>query len=145
MSGGRPTKRTPDAKKKILKAIKDGNTRAAAAGIGGIGQETFYSWMRENPEFRESIKKAEAEAEAAHVAIIRQAGIDGTWQASAWWLERRRHDAWGRKDLLSEKMARMTDDELRDIIARENPGLAAAVLNGAGHAGGASEGSRDPD
>lgn len=132
MSGGRPTKRTPDVKGKILKALRDGNTRTAAAGAGGINQDTFFSWLREFPEFSESVKKAEAEAEAAHVAVVKKAGKDGTWQASAWWLERRRHEAWGRKDLLAAQLGRLTDDELRDLITRGNSGHGPGGANGAG-------------
>src|ERR1051326_7638986 len=142
---GRPTKKTPAVEKRILQALKNGNTRTAAAGAGGITKETFYTWMADFSDFSDAIKKAEAEAEGAHVAIVRQAGVDGQWQASAWWLERRRNEAWGRKDLLANKLGRMTDDELRDIIARENPGLAAAVLNGTGVAPGAAEDGRDTD
>lgn len=142
---GRPTKRTPATEKKILKALKDGNVRSTAAALAGISKETFYNWLAEFPDFSDAIKKAEAEAESVRVARIRKAGDEGTWQADAWWLERRRHEAWGRKDLLANKLGRMTDDELIDLIARNNPGLGPAILNGAGAAAGESEERRETD
>lgn len=48
-------------------------------------------------EFFEAIKKAEAIAEARNVTIIQSAAKD-SWQAAAWWLERKHPDEWGRKE-----------------------------------------------
>jgi hypothetical protein len=48
--------------------------------------------------FASAVQNAEARAEVGHVLNIRQAAQSGTWTASAWWLERRRHEDWGRKD-----------------------------------------------
>lgn len=81
----------------ICNLLKAGNTRRTSAIAGGISEETFYVWMKSKPEFSESVKKAEAEAEARNVAIINQAGKT-SWQASAWWLERRRKEDFGRQD-----------------------------------------------
>lgn len=49
-------------------------------------------------EFVESVKRARAEAEAYHIRNLRRASDDGSWQASAWWLERSFPERWGRKD-----------------------------------------------
>lgn len=49
-------------------------------------------------EFFERVKKATAEARIERLAHIEQAGIDGTWTAAAWWLERRYPDEYGRRD-----------------------------------------------
>lgn len=81
----------------ICNLLKAGNTRRTSAIAGGISEETFYVWMKSKPEFSESVKKAEAEAEARNVAIINQAGKT-SWQASAWWLERRRKEDFGKQD-----------------------------------------------
>ena len=48
-------------------------------------------------EFYELVKSAEAEAEAKAVSLIRDAG-EKTWQAAAWYLERKFKDKWGRQD-----------------------------------------------
>ena len=50
-------------------------------------------------QFWQTIKKAEAEAEAALVLQVRQAANDGTWQAASWLLERgRTRERWTRQD-----------------------------------------------
>jgi hypothetical protein len=95
---GRPTKYTPETAKTITDAISAGNTRKASAQYAGICEDTFHVWMRRNSDFRAAVETAEARAEVGHVLNIRTAAINGTWTASAWWLERRRHEDWGRKD-----------------------------------------------
>ena len=96
---GRPTKLTPKVQTAICKALEDGNTHKASAGLSGVGMTTFTTWMAEGKAddgrneyraFRAAVEKAEAEAEARHVAGIQTAAQGGTWQADAWWLERRR-------------------------------------------------------
>lgn len=82
----------------IVKALKAGNTRRAAAAYAGINSDTLYEWMKRYPTFSVVVEKAEADAEVRHVANVAKAAMDGTWTASAWWLERRRHQDWGKVD-----------------------------------------------
>ncbi len=95
---GRPTKLTPETTEKIVQALTAGNTRQAACGYAGISDQSFLNYLRSSLEFLEAVKKAEADAEVRHVANIAKASNDGNWTASAWWLERRRYQEWGRKD-----------------------------------------------
>lgn len=106
----RPTKYTRARAATICEAIKDGNTRKVAAALAGIGESTMFDWMARFQSFRTAIEKAEAEAEAAHVANVKREADDGTWQASAWWLERRRRDDWGKRVTLD------LADEIRDMV-----------------------------
>lgn len=48
--------------------------------------------------FWQAVKKAEAEAEATAVLQIRKAASEGTWQAAAWYLERKHREKYGRRD-----------------------------------------------
>ena len=96
----RPTKYTPATVKKITDALAAGNTRKASALYAGIGVQTMADWIERYRDFRDAIENAEARAEIGHVANIAQASRNGNWTASAWWLERRRHQDWGRKDRL---------------------------------------------
>lgn len=100
----------------LLKALRYGNYMDAACAAAGVGVTTVYRWINEgqdeaqriaageqpNPhkatyvEILEGIEKARGEAEARNVAVIQKAAQDGTWQASAWWLERSRPQKWGR-------------------------------------------------
>lgn len=95
---GRPSKYTPERVKRITDALAAGNSRGAAAVYGGITDDTLNAWVRNFSDFSEAVKSAEASAEVAHVANIAQAATRGTWQASAWWLERRRAAEWGKVD-----------------------------------------------
>lgn len=95
---------TPDmisqAKALCIQAMRAGNTQLNAAAYAGIAQQTFYRWREKDKEFRERLEKAAADAEALCVSKILTAANEGTWQAAAWWLERRRRDDWGRHDRL---------------------------------------------
>lgn len=48
-------------------------------------------------QFWRAVKKAEALAENAAIQTIQKAA-EKNWQASAWWLERKFKDRWGRQD-----------------------------------------------
>jgi hypothetical protein len=88
---GRPTKKTPERVDAILRALKAGNTRKAAACFAEIHVDTFYEWMKADPSFSDAVEKSEADAEVRFVTRIATAAEE-TWQAAAWWLERRRPD-----------------------------------------------------
>lgn len=96
----RPSKYTAERVEKIVDALAAGNTRKTAARLAGIDQGTLENWVQRYSDFSAAIEKAEADAEASHVANIVKAATSGSWTASAWWLERRRHEDWGRKDRL---------------------------------------------
>jgi len=72
---------------KVCKYVALGLTNEKAARCAGISEATYYVWLKEKPEFLESLKKAKDEGEAANLAIIHRAK-NKTWQAAAWLLER---------------------------------------------------------
>lgn len=109
----RPTKLTPEITDRICLAIRAGNYAKVAAAMAGIGETTYYKWleMAEKPnakkeyrEFRESVEQAEAEAEVAAIARIRQAADNGDWKAAGWYLERKHGERWGRNDKLRQEI-----------------------------------------
>jgi len=77
----RPTKLTPEVRERISKAIRAGNYFEAAARAAGISPSTFYRWLERGQQesegiycqFREQIKRAEADSEVHAVALIRKA------------------------------------------------------------------------
>lgn len=103
---GRKTKLTDEIIQKICTVVAEGNYYKTAALSVGISEATFYNWKKRGEEvksgkyleFLELLKKAEAKSEAKYLGVIKDAANDGTWQASAWWLERRYPDRWGKKD-----------------------------------------------
>ena len=97
-----------DLTSRIAHLISEGNYVEVACQAVGIGKSTFYSWLKhaetdEKPrkiyvDFMDTIKKAEAQSESKYLGVIRDAANGGTWQASAWWLERRYPEKWGRRE-----------------------------------------------
>lgn len=127
MSGtiGRPSKFSQERADRLTKAIKAGNTKAAACQCAGISMDTLARWLANFADFADAYARAEAEFEMRNVAVIQGAATkrkvtktitktfaDGTtiveervshefdWQAAAWLLERRRYEAWGKRDRL---------------------------------------------
>lgn len=118
----RPTSLTPAVQARIVKALRDGNSRKVAATFGGVAASTFYEWMKTFPVFSDAVEQAEDEAERRMVASIAKAatgfkttktkttvGPNGlattesvvtnsfAWQAALEWLKRRRKAEWGDK------------------------------------------------
>jgi hypothetical protein len=81
----------------ILGALRRGCTRRAAAAVGGIHHSTLYEWIARDPTLADTIERAEHEAEATFTAVVAQASLT-SWQAAAWWLERRRHADYARRE-----------------------------------------------
>lgn len=108
---GRKTKLTPDVQKEIGQNIILGMPIKFAAEAAGIGETTFYRWMQSGEkakrgkfrEFWEYIKECQAKAVQLHVKLITRAANEGSWQASAWILERRHPNEFGRKDRIDMK------------------------------------------
>lgn len=84
------------AQRRVCEALTAGNTRRAACAFAGIGESTLDRWLDRYGDFGEAVKKAEGDAEVRNVAIIARAAQTGTWQAAAWWLERRYPHDYGR-------------------------------------------------
>ena len=128
----RPTRCTPEVTQRVADAIRGGNYANVAARYAGIGERTFYKWMEraasgEEPfvQFQQAIKEAEAAAEVRNMALIQQAAQAGTWQASAWYLERRYPSRYGRRDRLEHsgpdggpiKQQVVGDDQRAEVTA----------------------------
>ncbi len=95
--GGRIPKLTTEVAGAIERAVRAGVPLNAAAWAAGVAPSTVFRWLargrRERTgqycEFRTAVKKAEADAIAGRLQRVLDAADRGTWQAAAWWLERR--------------------------------------------------------
>jgi hypothetical protein len=132
---GQPTKLNAEVSEKICQAIRAGNYMETAAAYAGVAKPTLYNWLkrgRDEPDtiygaLVEAVELAVAEAEVRDVALIAKAADDGVWQASAWRLERRypdrygrrtRHDVSGRVDVRPTPyldVSKLTDAELATL------------------------------
>ena len=111
-----PRKFTPDIAIKIALLMRNGGFVESCAHVVGIHKDTLYDWLKtadkaqhfegREPErdteelraFRREFWSAIGQAEADAAAGILRAGHSGTWQALAWYLERRHPDRWRQRN-----------------------------------------------
>jgi hypothetical protein len=94
---GRPTKFDDIKAQRVVLAIKGGSSRACAAGLVGVGVSTLYDWIAANPEFRERVRAADAQAEQQVVSALFSLATDKTrphFEAIKFWLKTRRAKTW---------------------------------------------------
>lgn len=103
----------------IIDALKAGNFRVTSAHLGDVCYDTMLAWVKRGMDadaldragesvkqseriylnFLRDVKKAEAHAQAVHVQrIVTASQSPKHWTASAWFLERKFPQEWGRKD-----------------------------------------------
>ena len=84
-----------DSKQDEIKALGSGESPLPA-----IEEDSDIELVYIYSEFSEAVARARAEAEGAHIKNIRRAADNGTWQASAWFLERSFPKKWGKRSTL---------------------------------------------
>ena len=107
--GGRPSKSIREGMEVIVKALRVGASRAAAAACARIDEGTLNEWLERYPNFDQDINKAEAELEIRMVQDITSRKVG--WEAAAYILERRYPERWGQQQLL-------TADDKKDVVIR---------------------------
>lgn len=113
------TKYTPQRAKRVLMALRAGNTRRASAAAGGITDMTFRRWLRDKPQFAAEVYQAEAAAERLHTNTIQAAAASGDIRAAEFWLERRRPTEWGRVDRVELLMRDQAAEFVQTILAED--------------------------
>ena len=122
MPTGRPGILTPDVQRRLCEAIAAGNTRHDAAEYAGMAESTLRAWLAKGKRQRRgqyrallaAVKKSEADAVVRNVAIIQKAAPK-SWQAAAWWLERKRANDWSQGRDLVRQLAKEVK-ELKTLV-----------------------------
>jgi hypothetical protein len=118
---------------KLGELLSQGMGRVDSCNLAGISYETFTVWM-EKPEFSESIKKAETICKQRNIVRIQNASRQ-SWQAAAWWLERKYPDEFAMKTKMEHSgqidtpikevdLSRLTDAQLvrlADALEKNQP------------------------
>jgi len=136
------SKLTPKVHHKIVSAINAGAYQTTAAQQAGISKNTMRSWMERGSMeearieegfepiesetmyvlFKQDVDIARARAEVEAVKNIKEAGSNGTWQASAWYLERSFPQRWSRGRELEEvpetEEAASPDEAMNKLLER---------------------------
>ena len=138
---GRRPRSTPEQRKQLVELVAAGNYLSAAARAVGMPWRTVMEWMQRGREtgkepygsFFLAVREAEAKAEVRDVALIRLAARN-TWQAAAWYLERKYPDRWGRRDVVKHdgtietKNTQAVDLSLQILADPEAIGIAHDLL-----------------
>lgn len=113
----------------LLVALRQGNTLANAAKQAGITYGTLCRWRRLSVTFNHAVERAEAEAEGLFVNDISMAAREGSWQAAAWWLERRRTPDWRKPSDRLEVSDHRADAEAiaAEIGKADDPAVVAQI------------------
>ena len=99
-------KLTDEVQEIIVKSLENGLAIKSACGRACISEKTFYNWYNRGAEkksgkyrdFHDAVDNAKNTAQSNFENIIASAANKGTWQAAAWWLERRRPDMYNKPD-----------------------------------------------
>ena len=89
-------------KARIAHYLKKGITLKDACTLVGVSKMEMGE-MRSDVEFDDFVKRCETECEIEHIDNISTAGSMGSWQASAWYLERRFPEKYGKKDIVKHE------------------------------------------
>ena len=101
-AGRKPKVLTEEMQDRFLKAIRLGCPIKDACGCAGFSDGWYYEQKKKAEEqpnlatskkftgFLRRIKEVEGEATNRWLAMIEKAAMNGSWQAAAWKLERRR-------------------------------------------------------
>jgi len=97
-NAGRKSKKTPERVERLLDNLRQGMSQASAITQAGIAKTTFYTWLKEDEQFKTEVETAEDFAEAVQIAQIKALGeAKMDWRAYAWLLERRFPERWSAK------------------------------------------------
>lgn len=146
MAEGRPSKLTPDCKKRLLQALAAGNYYEPACAYAGIDYSTFRRWMLRGEkeskgefcEFCEVVQRAIAQSEIASVAKIKKAEEDD-WRAAAWLLERRFSDRWASTQKVKIEVEKELEKTLAALEGKMPPDIYAQLLEALAALGEADE------
>ena len=101
---GRPTKKSISVLTTITSAVASGLPLKDAARLAGIDVATLRRWRHDDPDVDQAVKTAKAVMVARNIERIQQAaGTD--WKASAWLLERRAPEQFGKRSVVEVEAA----------------------------------------
>ncbi len=101
----------------ILGAIGEGLSQREASVLAGISEDTLSLWKRDS-DFSEQIRQKQIECKLGHIRNIKKAS-EKSWQASAWWLERKYKEEFSLKtkmDLEVNESLNQLSDRIKTIL-----------------------------
>ena len=127
---GRPTKLDDLVAQRIVSAIAAGASRTGAAKSARVARASLFDWLArgrdgEQPyaDFLDRVREAEGTVETLVATALQTAIANGHVGAMCFWLERRRHEEWGKRDVLTHvdrperEVAGVDLDIARSVVA----------------------------
>jgi hypothetical protein len=136
---GAPRKLTDTKVEELISLIAGGLSRVKAAELMGIHASTIANEAGRNPEFLDSLTRAEAECCKSHVDVITKAGkedVAGDWRASAFLLERKFKKEFAKEVRVDKKVSGTVEHRVAGLMpdqVREQLALRREELLGANH------------
>lgn len=117
-------KLTDEVQDTIVKALENGMAIKSACGQARISEPTYYNWYNRGAEkksgkyrdFHDAVDNAKDVAQSNFENVIASAANNGTWQAAAWWLERRRPEMYNKP----EKVMVNPKQDLSEFVEDKN-------------------------
>lgn len=94
----------------ILDAIGRGLSQKDAGILAGVNEDTISRWKKDKADFAEKVLQKEVEFKQIHIVNIQNEALAGTWQASAWFLERKFPKEFGQKAELSDDAKKQVEE-----------------------------------
>lgn len=117
----RPSKYTPEREALVVEALEAGTSRKGAAEYAGVNEGTLIAWMKRFPGFSSAVMRAEAAVEIRASRSLQVAFDSGDWRAGLAWLERRRHQQWGKVDRVEIEIRRTAERIAEQYPAESRP------------------------
>jgi hypothetical protein len=123
---GRPTVITPEVVSILISSFHSGMTVREACWQSGISHETYYSRIREDDEFADTMARAQILCNQKARMVVIDAINNGDVSTSKWWLERKASEEFGRNTKLdsTEKtnpkvnpFSKMSDEEMEKLAS----------------------------
>ena len=112
--------------------IERGLALEDACELAGIASSTFKLWRKKYPEFDKFISRCMIRVEDDALTYIKEAMQGGTWQASAWLLERKYPSKYGKRDMLKQEIFYNHQKFVKiilEVINEASPELRATIVN----------------
>lgn len=90
----RRTKYSKELAEAIANSIRKGSTKKSACIAAGICEDTFFTWLKDKPEFSELITRVEAEMVSSVENKLYQLATNGSIRAIEFLLKNRRRDTY---------------------------------------------------
>jgi hypothetical protein len=114
----RPTKYSAELAEALCAWIRKGTSYVDACSIEGVSYNSLNGWRKEHPEFDVDIKRAEAMCKQDKIDIIFKASEE-TWQAAAWWLERKHRNEYAlRREITGADGESFIPDHMAEAMKR---------------------------